>query len=401
MILFTIFWLSMACVAYTYVGYPLVVAVRARLWPRPVRRGPFRASVSIIVAARNEEATIGRRVEELARQLGGSAVDGEIIVVSDGSTDRTAAIVRDLERDGPVRVLELLDNVGKAAALTQAAQTARGEILVFADARQTWADDALERLLENFADATVGAVSGDLVLETAPGVLAGVGLYWRFEKWLRRQESLIRSQVGVTGAIAAVRRPLFRPIPAGTLLDDVYWPLQVAMQGLRVVHDERARAFDRLPERPRDEFRRKVRTLAGNFQLVARLPAALLPWRNPVWGVLVSHKLLRLVAPWALLTLLTGALLPGWFYLAMFWCQFAGLGLALLGLVPALGRARLLGAAASFLSLNAAAALAWWVWLTGRAGRTWTPIRYHEPQSHPAAAAGAAAGAATESGVAS
>src|SRR5215470_5324190 len=109
------------------------------------------------------------------------------------------------------------------------------------------------------------------MLESALVVMAGGGLYWRFAKWLRQKESLIHSQVGVSGAIAAVRRELFRPIPHGTLLDDVYWPLQVAMQGYRVVHDDRARAFDRLPENPRDEFRRKVRTLAGNFQLARML----------------------------------------------------------------------------------------------------------------------------------
>src|SRR5438132_2819396 len=118
--------------------------------------------------------------------------------------------------------------------------------------------------------------------------------------------------VGATGAISALRRELFRPIPAGTIVDDVYWPLQVALQGFRVVLDPRALAYDRLPERTRDEFRRKVRTLSGNLQLVARLPETLLPWRNPVWFQFVSHKLLRLVVPWALLGLLaTSALLPG------------------------------------------------------------------------------------------
>ena len=105
--------------------------------------------------------------------------------------------------------------------------------------------------------------------------------------------------VGVTGAISAVRRELFRPIPSGTLLDDVYWPLLVAMQGYRVIHEPRARAYDRLPERPLDEFQRKLRTLTGNFQLVARLPQALLPWRNPIWFQFLSHKLLRLLMPWA------------------------------------------------------------------------------------------------------
>src|SRR5262249_42480436 len=148
------------------------------------------------------------------------------------------------------------------------------------------------------------------------------------------RESQIGSQVGVTGAISAVRRELFRAIPQGTLLDDVYWPLQVALAGYRVVHDSRAIARDRLPERPRDELRRKVRTLAGNFQLMTRLPAALLPWRNPVWWQLVSHKLLRLAVPWALLlTLVMGARLEGWFYRAVVSAEVFGLALGVAGLL--------------------------------------------------------------------
>ncbi len=237
---------------------------------------------------------------------------------------------------------------------------------------------ALARLLENFADPHIGAVSGDLHVETAPGVMAGVGLYWRFEKWLRQKESGFHSQVGVTGAISAVRRPLFRPVPPGTLLDDVYWPLQIAMQGYRVVHESRARAFDRLPENPRDEFRRKVRTLAGNFQLITLLPAALLPWRNPVWLQWVSHKLLRLVVPWALVGMLvTSFLVDETFYQIVFWAQLLCYALALAGLVKPLAKSLpLSGAAASFLVLNAAAFLSFWIWISGRAGKSWHKIGY-------------------------
>src|SRR5207245_1006943 len=196
--------------------------------------------------------------------------------------------------------------------------------------RESLDPQSLKLLLENFADPSIGAVSGNLVLERTPGVLAGVGLYWRFEKWLRGQESRLYSMVGLSGSVSAVRRELFRPIPEGTILDDVYWPLQVVMQGYRVVLDERARAYDCLPESSRDEFRRKVRTLSGNFQLLGRLPAALLPWRNPVWLQYLSHKMLRLLVPWALLAMFAASLLlePPLYRLA-FWGQvgfyFAGL----------------------------------------------------------------------------
>jgi hypothetical protein len=220
-------------------------------------------------------------------------------------------------------------------------------------------------------------------------------MYWRFEKWLRFRESRLWAMVGVTGAVSACRRELFRPIPPGTLLDDVHWPLQVAMQGRRVIHDPRARAFDRLPPRTRDEFRRKVRTLAGNFQLLTLLPSALLPWCNPVWLQLLSHKLLRLVVPWALLGLLACNLLlaGGPLYAVLLGVQAAGYALAALGLVGPefVRRWRPVAAAASFLVLNTAAWTAFWVWISGRGPRTWTRVRYDIPGRTTAAKAATAA----------
>lgn len=379
-----VFWASSAVVVYTYVLYPLTLAALLRVKrPRPVpQAAPPRGPVSVILAARNEEGTIGRRVRELAEMVAAPGPGGEVIVVSDGSTDRTAEVARLAAEDAgygaAVRVIEQPTNLGKAAALNAGYEAARSDFLVFADARQRWAPDAIERLLENFADPTVGAVSGDLVLEASPGVMAGVGLYWRFEKWLRKTESRVHSMASVTGSISAVRRELYRPIPVGTILDDVYWPLRVAMQGYRLVHDERAVAFDRLPKRARDETRRKVRTLCGIFQLLERLPSSLLPWRNPVCWQLVSHRVLRLVVPWALLAaLVTSAFLGGAFYRAAFCLQVAFYVTGLAGAWRVAGsRSRLASAAASFLVLNTAAWLAFWVWVTGRASRSWSKVSY-------------------------
>jgi cellulose synthase/poly-beta-1,6-N-acetylglucosamine synthase-like glycosyltransferase len=373
------FWICAGIVAYAYLGYPLILACVARVRPRPPRRAQgFAPSVSVILAAHNEEAVIGRRLTELTGLLAAADVKGEIIVISDGSTDGTAVVAREHTKDGVVRVLELPQKVGKAVALSQGCAAAVNDVLVFADARQTWEPSALKMLLENFADPAVGAVSGELVVESASGVMGGVGLYWRYEKWLRKKESQVHSVVGVTGAISAVRRELFQPLPAGTLLDDVYWPLCVAMQGSRVVHDKRARAYDRLPEKARDEFRRKVRTLSGNFQLLFRLPGALLPWRNPLWLQFLSHKVLRLVVPWALLGMLAASwFLPGSFYQVAFWEQVVCYMVALTGTWQAVGaRVRFVAAAGSFLVLNAAAWLAFWVWVSGRAGRSWGKVSY-------------------------
>ncbi|MBI1832360.1 MAG: glycosyltransferase family 2 protein [Planctomycetes bacterium] len=384
-VLETLCWLCGSVVAYTYILYPILLVIANNLIRKGRQVGPVQATVSILVPVHNEEANLARRLDELTRSLTSAGIAGEIIVISDGSTDRTVEIARGYADRG-VRVIELPEKQGKAVALSAGAAEARCEIMVFADARQRWADDALTRLIENFADPGVGAVSGDLVLESGDGVLAGVGLYWQFEKWLRMQESQLGSQVGVTGAICAVRRALFRPIPAGTLLDDVYWPMHVVLQGYRVVHDERAQAFDRLPDDPHDEFRRKVRTLAGNYQLLTLLPvSALFPWGNGVWWQWVSHKLMRLAVPWALIgMLLSSAVIGEISYQIFFLLQALGYGLAALGLVPAIGeKVKPLGTAASFLVLNAAAWLAFWVWITGRAEQSWHKAQYQDNASPP------------------
>jgi biofilm PGA synthesis N-glycosyltransferase PgaC len=158
----------------------------------------------------------------------------------------------------------------------------------------------------------------------------------------------------------------------------VYWPLQVIMQGYRVVHDSSALAFDRLPEKAKDEFRRKVRTLSGNFQLCMRLPQALLPWRNPVWVQFVSHKIMRLFVPWALLTVLFCSLiLAGGIYRSILWAQLILYAGALAGLTKGkLFHSKITSALAAFLILNAAAWLAFWVWCTGRSESSWAKISY-------------------------
>jgi cellulose synthase/poly-beta-1,6-N-acetylglucosamine synthase-like glycosyltransferase len=377
--LVVVFWVSAACVLYAYAGYAGVLLAVSRLCRRPVRRQAGHAQrVSMVMCAHNEQARIAGRVAELMALLRSTGCGGELIVVCDGSCDSTATEARRHGGD-EVRVIELSRRQGKAAALSAGCAAAQNEILVFADCRQRWDANSLRNLLENFADPDVGAVSGDLVLESAPGVMAGVGLYWRYEKWLRKQESSIRSTVGVTGAICAVRRSSFPGVPSGTILDDVHWPMRVTMAGHRVIHDHRAIAFDRLPERAGDEFRRKVRTLAGNFQLVARLPQTLLPWRNPVWLQFVSHKLLRLAVPWAMIAMVvTSAMLPGDLYQTLLLAQIGFYLLAILGNIRVVGsQLRPAAAAASLVVLNAAAWMAFWVWITGRSGQSWSKVTYN------------------------
>ncbi|HZL34042.1 MAG TPA: glycosyltransferase [Tepidisphaeraceae bacterium] len=376
-----IFCLALACVLFAYIGYPLVLRLLIALRPTPARaigQGP--TSADIVMAVHNEEASVARRVRELQRMLKSSQMHGRLIVVSDGSTDRTAATVRENAEFG-TEVIELAEKCGKASAISLGAKVARSEIIVFADVRQTWAPDALVKLLEPFRDDSVGAVSGDLVLQDAQGIMQGVGLYWRYEKWVRRLESRRSSTVQVSGAISAVRAGLFHGIPAGTILDDVYWPLQVAIQGFRVVHCEEAISFDQLPERAHDEFRRKVRTLSGNFQLLSLLPAALLPWRCRTWFEYLSHKLLRLLVPWALIAIFICSLLGRFHFAhALIALQILFYSLGFVSIVYGKRvKIPLAGAAGSFMMLNAAAWMAFWVWAFGRTGKSWTKTAYKSP----------------------
>jgi biofilm PGA synthesis N-glycosyltransferase PgaC len=372
-----IFWSLVTCVLYTYVIYPIIIALAARLRPKPIHRRRQDHPVSIVIAAYNEEHHLERRINELISLSKESNVNCEILIASDGSTDRTNEIALSFQNRN-VHLILSPENQGKSAALNAAVARASHDIIIFADARQRWDEHTIPSLLENFADPSVGAVSGDLVIESSPGTIAGVGIYWRFEKWLRRRESEFHSMVSVSGSIAAVRRHLFTAIPKGCLLDDVFWPLSVAMQGYRVVHDHRAKAYDRLPDKTADEFKRKVRTLSGNFQLVRLLPQSLNPARNPVFIQFLSHKILRLVVPWALLALLAlSCILEHPIYRIAFFTQLAFYAVAVLGLTRFTStRLKLASAAASFLILNTAAAVALCTFLTGRSGQSWKKVSY-------------------------
>ncbi len=357
--LVTIFWLSVAFIAYVYVGYPAllglwtkVVRLRGRVTQRPERRAQpaerrqtrsrhcdrrHYPGVTVIVAARDEAGRLPGRIRNLlssdypSRRL-------QIIVASDGSTDATPEA---LAQFGSAVELLTLPPSGKAAALNAAVARARYPILVFADARQRFAADAIRRLVSHFRDPEIGAVSGELVLdcETAASdssVGEGVGAYWKYEKWLRRGESTVGSTVGVTGAIYAMRSCLWQPLPVDTLLDDVLGPMRVVMRGYRVTFDSFARAFDTTAKTASAELGRKVRTLAGNFQLLAQEPRLLLPGLNPVWLQFMSHKVGRLLVPYALVALLLSsiALAPrSWFYAAACAAQLAFYALAAYGAV--------------------------------------------------------------------
>lgn len=309
----SLFWLSAASIIYTYAGYPLIIWLLARLRTRPVRKASITPAVSVVLACHNEERNLERRIQNLL-ESDYPAELLEVIVVSDGSTDSTAEIAGRLSSlSNRVRPIIYAEQRGKAAALNAGVAIANGNIIVFADARQTFERGAIRELAANFSDPRVGAASGELVLDGGGASLGeGVGLYWKYEKAIRKSESRLGSVIGATGAIYAIRRELWQRLPVGTILDDVFTPMSIALRGHRVVFDEKARAHDSASESSNHEFSRKVRTLLGNYQLCQLMPRLLVPNRALLFQF-YSHKLMRLAAPIFFIILLAcNAILAGY-----------------------------------------------------------------------------------------
>jgi cellulose synthase/poly-beta-1,6-N-acetylglucosamine synthase-like glycosyltransferase len=330
-----IFWASGAVVFYVYIGYPLLLVAWSRLRPRPVHPHFTEPPVSVIIAVRDEAEALERKIANL-RSLDYPASHLQIVVVSNGGHRATEAVLR--RHEGIVAAV-YVNRGGKARALNAGVEAARHDILVFADVRQRFDRQALHGLVAPLADPTVGGVSGELMLDAETGdgsgsdIGEGLGGYWRYEKWLRRQESAIGSTMGATGAIYALRRSLWRPLPADTILDDVLAPMRAVLAASRVVFSSEALAFD--PVAPSGvELRRKIRTLAGNYQILRLEPRLLNPFRNPVWIQYMSHKVGRLLVPYALMALLiVSGLLAATspFYALAFAAQVGFYGLAAYG----------------------------------------------------------------------
>lgn len=370
-----VFWIAAGLILYTYVGYACWLRLRT-LWRfRDVKRAPFTPSLSITMVVRNEEAILESKLQNLL-SLDYPADSSQIVVVSDGSTDGTEQILRKYAQDPRLHVVLNQLSRGKACGLNDAMEMTQGEIVVFTDARQKIEAGAVRLLVENFADPEVGCASGELMLGDATEGEAsqGLGLYWRIEKRIRELESATGSVVGATGALYAARRELLTEVPAGTILDDVYLPMQVVRQGKRVIFDERARAWDSPDLGAGREFSRKVRTLSGNYQLLQLAPW-LLSSQNPIRFELVSHKLLRLAVPFALAALLLSSImLNGPFYRTVLVLQGALYLLSALALgqwVKGGLLARLADVSGTFVLLNGAAIVALFNFVAGRRA-AWT-----------------------------
>lgn len=369
------FWVMAGFLLYTYAGYPLVLCLAVPLFRKPLQRETHTPSVSLVIAAYNEEKAIRAKIENCL-SLDYPRERMEIIVASDGSTDNTNDAVSAFRKDGVI-LRAFPDRRGKPSLLNDTVSAVRGEIVVLADARQTLSPDSLKILVSAFADPTVGAVSGELVFQESAGspIAAGMGCYWNYEKFIRKREAELDSTVGATGAIYAIRRELFEPIPADALLDDLWIPMNIVRRGYRVVFESNAIVYDRPSRTANQEVSRKMRTIGGNFQFFARNLWTLFPWENRIWFSMLSHKVLRLAAPvWLVGVLVVNGLLltRHVFYVATLAGQALFYALALSGAFFGQRAApRWIGVPYTFCLLNVVTAASFWTFVMGRMDVRW------------------------------
>lgn len=321
-----VFYSSLVFLAYATFGYPVTLFVASKFFTRPVGKSHITPPplVSVVIAARDEEENISRRIKNLS-SMDYPKESLQVIIISDGSSDSTGEVATSVLSSGALespfheasRVISYDENRGKPHALNIGVKHALGEFILFTDVRQQFKTDAVRELIANFSDPEVGCVSGELVFTDSPNsrIEGEMNFYWRLEKLVRKLESSVGSVAGATGAIYVIRKSLFKPLPEEVLLDDVMIPMNVVLQGYRTVFDAEAVAYDRVSTVPDQEKKRKIRTLMGNWQLLFLLPSLLSPARNPMFFRYLSHKVFRLFIPFFTLTLvLSSALISGAFY---------------------------------------------------------------------------------------
>jgi len=284
------FWVSLGALAWTHVGYPVAAAALARLRPRPIRKDDATPDVSVIVAAHDEEDVIARRVDNLL-ELDYPAEHLEIVVASDGSTDRTDEIVEELAARTPNVKLLRVERAGKATAQNRAVERSHAAVVAFSDANSRWELDALRKLVRSFADPEVGYVCGRLRLEAKDGATQE-GLYWRYELWQRESESAIGSITAGNGAIYGVRRSDYLGFDDPYIGHDFGLPFRLVQRGRRAVYEPEAVAWEKTASDVEEEYGRKVRMMTRSWRPL--LDGSLADTGDPLFlAELVSHRVLR------------------------------------------------------------------------------------------------------------
>src|SRR5262245_25490432 len=310
----TLFWLTLITLIYHYVGYPLVLLVLGLRRSEPLQVANITPTVSLIISAYNEQEVIRQKLDN-SLDLDYPSEQLEIIVASDGSTDGTPAIVR--EYAGAVTLYHYPQRRGKNAALNETVSRAHGEILIFTDANGMYRKDAVRKLVQHFADARVGCVCGELIYRNPTGnpVAEGYNHYWRYDQWLKKQESRLHSLLGANGSIFAIRRELNEPLNPRTS-NDMVLPIKIAARGYAVLYEPEAISVEAGSAGEREELRRRSRIVArGLLGVWEVLPGIIRHGRALLFVQLVSRKLMRYLLPLLLaLLLVSNAFLDGAFY---------------------------------------------------------------------------------------
>jgi cellulose synthase/poly-beta-1,6-N-acetylglucosamine synthase-like glycosyltransferase len=374
-----VFWFSVAGTVYTYLGYPLLLALVYRLLPKRRARAGYAPTLSILIAAYNEEAGIRRKLEQtLALEYPVDKV--EIIVLSDGSTDRTDEIVRSFA-DPRVQLLHVTGRKGKTNAQNEGVKIARGEVLIFSDATTVYHPQALAKLAANYADPKVGAVSGRYQYFDPEGKSpTGLGTvaFWNYENTIKIFQSRIRTISGCCGCIYSVRREAYTPL-AAEVISDLVQPLHVIRKGYRVVFEDEALAYEETTQSTREEFSMRVRVVTRGIRGLLSVPELLQPWKfGWVSFQLWSHKVLRWLISVFLLLCLTSStfLFREPFYAWILAAQLLFYGSALLSLTLPLQKVwKPLGIPLYFCALNAAALVSMIEALRGKKYVVWETVR--------------------------
>jgi cellulose synthase/poly-beta-1,6-N-acetylglucosamine synthase-like glycosyltransferase len=375
-----IFWSSIGLIVYTFVGFPLLLLIMAWLRPRPHKVNTIEPSVSIVIAAYNEEQDIASKIQNLLA-LRYPQEKLEIIIASDGSSDKTHEIVRQFEADG-IKLLAL-PRQGKAGTLNDAVATAKGEILVFSDANSLFAVDAIEMLVRNFSDPEVGGVAGDQRYQDSHTNLSGSGekSYWNLDRLLKTLQTKVGHVTSATGAIYAIRHSLFCLVPEA-VTDDFVTSTQVIAQGYRLVFEREAAAYEPVASTSGVEYGRKVRVMTRGLNSIKVMRGLLNPFKYGFYALqLFSHKVLRrlLFIPFVVLLIVTPFLWgAGLIYQLALVAQLFFYLVALIGAVlefSRLKKPKILALPFFMVMVYLAAAVATWNILRGRTINRWDPQR--------------------------
>jgi len=374
------FWIFAAIIVYTYVGYTLLIPIIALFFQRRLMKKDIEPKVTFLITAYNEERSITAKLEDTL-SLDYPKDKLEVMVASDGSTDRTDEIVKGFADRGVV-LKRVEGRVGKTATQNEAVKAATGDIIIFSDATTKYSKDAIRKIVRNYADEAVGAVSGRYEYVNPTGASVGIGtiLFWKYENFIKSAQTRIKTITGCCGCIYSVRKKAYVLLPPD-IISDLVEPLKIIEKGYRIVFEPEAVAYEETTEKPSEEFKMRIRVITRAMRGILYVKSLLNPFKYPfVSFQLISHKVLRWLIPFFLIGLLvSNYFLIGthWFYNLTFVMQISFYTIALLGMIAdKLGkRFKMLAIPMYFCVVNTASLIAFFKTLKGQKTIVWETVR--------------------------